>query len=72
MANELNESKLSKNQETKLYAKIIAILSEYIQEKDQNSNSKEVTKIIYAGDILNESNLIKKETKEGEIYYEIK
>ena len=72
MANELTESKLSKNQETKLYAKIIAILSEYIQEKDQSTNPKEVTKIIYAGDLLNESNLVKKTTKEGEIYYEIK
>jgi hypothetical protein len=72
MANELNESKLSKNQETKLYARIIAILSEYIQEKEYTSNSNEVTKIIYAGDLLNVDNLVKKKTKEGEVYYEVK
>jgi hypothetical protein len=72
MANELNESKLSKNQETKLYARIITILTEYIQEKDYSSDPNKVTKIIYAGDLLNEDNLIKKKTKEGEVYYEIK
>lgn len=72
MANELNESKLSKNQEAKMYARIIAILTEYIQEKDYSFDSNKITKIIYAGDLLNKDNLVKKKTKEGEVYYETK
>lgn len=72
MLNKLSESKLSKSQEKKMYARIIAYLTEYIQEKDLNSDPDMGAKIIYAGDLLNKENLVKKKTKEGEVYYETK
>ena len=52
MGIELNEAKLSKNQESKLYSRIIAILTEYIQEKDYGIDSNNHTTIVYAGDLL--------------------